>query len=62
MVSYNEAAVDYGLDSSGDEGDVTPAPQAETGEDEIDLVLSHSRDDEHTDDPRDIPQVNLVSH
>lgn len=34
---------------------------AEAGLDEIDLVLSHSRDEDHLHDPQDIPQVNLVS-
>lgn len=29
--------------------------------DEIDLVLSHSRDEEHANDEKDIPQTNLVS-
>lgn len=28
--------------------------------DEIDLVLSHSRDEEHAQDEKDIPQTNLV--
>lgn len=29
--------------------------------DEIDLVLSHSRDEEHAKDEKDVPQTNLVS-
>lgn len=34
---------------------------AENGDaDEIDLVLSHSRDEEHASDPKDNPQTNLV--
>lgn len=63
VVSYNEAAVDYGLDSASEEDDGTPmrAAAAESDQDEIDLVLSHSRDEEHANDPKDIPQVNLVS-
>lgn len=30
--------------------------------DEIDLVLSHSRDEEHKNDEKDDPQTNLVGN
>lgn len=37
------------------------ADVAENGDaDEIDLVLSHTRDEEHASDPKDNPQTNLV--
>lgn len=44
--------------TSGNHADVI----AENGNaDEIDLVLSHSRHEEHSADEKDLPQVNLVS-
>ncbi|KAL1413280.1 ATP-dependent DNA helicase Hrp3 [Vanrija albida] len=66
VVTYNEASVDYGLDSEGDE-DVMyyekEAPLVENGTaDEIDLVLSHSRDEEHASDEKDNPHTNLRFH
>lgn len=58
IVSYDEANVDYGLEESGDE-----APAVEEGEvDEIDLVLSHSRDEDRINDPVDLPHENLRFH
>ena len=59
-VSYNEAAMYDDLSASGSEGEVVTPVNTE-GEDEIDLVLSHARDEEHLQDPKDIPQLNLVS-
>jgi hypothetical protein len=57
IVTYDEAQVDYGLESA-DEG---PMEEEVTSGHEIDLVLSHSRDEDHLADEQDIPQVNLVS-
>ncbi|GMK59395.1 hypothetical protein CspeluHIS016_0800010, partial [Cutaneotrichosporon spelunceum] len=65
VVTYNEANVDYGLDSDGDDDmfDGREAPiENGVAADEIDLVLSHSRDDEHKNDERDDPQTNLRFH
>jgi len=77
VVTYDEAQADYGLESEDDEvyypsGMVTPGEFAHRSElmlaaidgeaDEIDLVLSHSRDEDRLNDPKDIPQENLVSH
>lgn len=78
-MTYNEASVDYGLDSEGDDDvmyynekatplsksqkhyyDLTAADNGAAA-DEIDLVLAHSRDEEHASDPKDSPQTNLVS-
>ena len=59
-MSYNEAAMYDDLSASGSEGEVVTPVNTE-GEDEIDLVLSHARDEEHLQDPKDIPQLNLVS-
>lgn len=76
VVTYNEASVDYGLDSEGDDDVMYYQQEARVGEcpfgqhaltadngnaDEIDLVLSHSRDEEHAKDEKDVPQTNLVS-
>ena len=67
-MSYKEPDLDAGLlmsDESDDDsarGSGTPAVYvAGEGEDEIDLVLSHSRDEDHLQDEKDIPQINLVS-
>ncbi|KAL7419150.1 ATP-dependent DNA helicase Hrp3 [Cryptotrichosporon argae] len=65
IVTYNEASVDYGLDSDDedDEGGyyVTGGEQSENA-DEIDLVISHSRDEDHANVEEDDPQVNLRYH
>ncbi|RSH91369.1 hypothetical protein EHS25_009668 [Saitozyma podzolica] len=57
-VNYDEAQVDYGLES---------ADEAYLGEevedaDEIDQVMSHARHEDHLSDPTDLPQVNLRYH
>lgn len=64
VMSYNEAAVDYGLDSEDDQYEASAAQgggdEAGPQEDEIDMVLGYSRDEDHLNDPKDIPQENLV--
>lgn len=66
VVTYDEAQVDYGLESEGDDEAYAQAeggPAGYGGEvEEIDQVLSHSRDEDRLNDPRDIPQENLVRH
>ncbi|WWD19741.1 hypothetical protein CI109_104205 [Kwoniella shandongensis] len=78
VVTYNEADVDYGLESeeeeaaayyaTGDGGEGEPlvsnggADCSGEAADEIDQVLYHSRDEAHKDDPKDIPQENLRFH
>ncbi|KAK8853315.1 hypothetical protein IAR55_004019 [Kwoniella newhampshirensis] len=61
VVTYNEADVDYGLESEEEEAAAYYA--ADGGEnqtaDEIDQVMSHSRDEAHKDDLVDLPQENL---
>ena len=63
VVTYDEAQADYGLDSDED----VEYNQGEGGEDlqgeieEIDMVLGHTRHEDYMDDPKDIPQENLVS-
>ena len=66
VVTYDEAQVDYGLESDVDD---EAYPQAESGlpgyggeVEEIDQVLSHSRDEDRLNDPTDVPQENLVSY
>jgi chromodomain-helicase-DNA-binding protein 1 len=64
VVTYDEAEVDYGLESAEEEEKLYQAQEiAAFGgvADEIDQVLSHSRDEERLADPEDIPQENLVS-
>jgi chromodomain-helicase-DNA-binding protein 1 len=63
VVTYDEAEVDYGLESAEEEEKLYQAQEiAAFGgvADEIDQVLSHSRDEERLADPEDIPQENLV--
>lgn len=64
VVTYDEAQVDYGLESEEEEDAYYQAQEA-SGlggvADEIDQVLSHSRDEERLADPADNPQENLVS-
>lgn len=57
VVSYDEANVDYGLESA----DEAPAAEDATT-DEIDQVLSHARDEERVNDPKDLPHENLRFH
>lgn len=76
VVTYDEAQADYGLESEDDEiyypsgvvtsgkTDLSSELMSAVGEgeaDEIDLVLSHSRHEDRLNDPKDIPQENLVS-
>jgi chromodomain-helicase-DNA-binding protein 1 len=63
VVTYDEAQVDYGLASEEEEDAYYQAQEAGLGgpADEVDQVLSHSRDEDHLADPVDIPQENLVS-
>jgi chromodomain-helicase-DNA-binding protein 1 len=64
VVTYDEAQVDYGLESAEEEEEYYQAQeQAAFGgvADEIDQVLGHSRDEDHLSDAEDIPQTNLVS-
>lgn len=63
VVTYDEAQVDYGLESAEEEEEYYQAQeQAAFGgpADEIDQVLAHSRDEDRLSDPTDIPQENLV--
>lgn len=64
VVTYDEAQVDYGLESEEDDEayyQVEGGLPGYGGEaDEIDQVLSHSRDEDHSSVPRDVPQENLV--
>jgi chromodomain-helicase-DNA-binding protein 1 len=65
VVTYDEAQVDYGLESAEEEEEYYQAQeQAALGgaADEIDQVLAHSRDEDRLSDPADIPQENLVSY
>jgi len=55
--------VDYGLESAEEEEELYQAQEIAAfggAADEIDQVLSHSRDEDHLADPEDIPQKNLV--
>jgi hypothetical protein len=55
--------VDYGLESAEEEEELYQAQEIAAfggAADEIDQVLSHSRDEERLADPTDIPQENLV--
>jgi len=55
--------VDYGLESAEEEEELYQAQEIAAfggAADEIDQVLSHSRDEDHLTDPEDIPQKNLV--
>ncbi|WVQ77477.1 hypothetical protein IAR50_007163 [Cryptococcus sp. DSM 104548] len=65
IVTYNEADVDYGLESEDEAAaayySAAPELQGDPA-DEIDQVLYHWRDDAHLNDPKDIPQVNLRFH
>lgn len=65
VVTYDEAQVDYGLESEGDDDAYAKAEGGLPGYDgeveEIDQVLSHSRDEDRLQDPTDLPQENLVS-
>jgi chromodomain-helicase-DNA-binding protein 1 len=64
VVTYDEAEVDYGLESAEEEEKLYQAQEIAAfggAADEIDQVLSHSRDEERLADPEDIPQENLVS-
>ncbi|OCF38014.1 chromodomain-helicase-DNA-binding protein 1 [Kwoniella heveanensis BCC8398] len=60
VVTYNEADVDYGLESA-DEEEVYYAEEAGEVE-EIDQVLYHYRDEARKEDPVDKPQENLRFH
>lgn len=61
IVTYDEAQVDYGLESE-DEAELAEQTEADLGNGhEIDLVLTHARDEDHLTDERDIPQTNLAS-
>ncbi|WRT70120.1 uncharacterized protein IL334_007114 [Kwoniella shivajii] len=63
VVTYNEADVDYGLESEDDQGEYYSVPPGEVEEaDEIDQVLYHYRDEARKDDPKDVPQENLRYH
>lgn len=63
VVTYDEAEVDYGLESAEEEEKLFQAQEIAAfggAADEIDQVLSHSRDEDRLSDPADIPQENLV--
>lgn len=65
VVTYDEGQVDYGLASEEEEDAYYQAQEASGlggAADEVDQVLSHSRDEDRLADPADIPQENLVSH
>ncbi|KGB76774.2 chromodomain-helicase-DNA-binding protein 1 [Cryptococcus deuterogattii R265] len=67
VVTYNEADVDYGLESEDEAVDTgyyytAGAPAEAEPADEIDQVMFHWRDENHKDDPKDIPQTNLRFH
>ncbi|WVQ84586.1 hypothetical protein IAT38_006740 [Cryptococcus sp. DSM 104549] len=66
VVTYNEADVDYGLASEDEAAAAYYNAPAEAFEgdssDEIDQVMFHYRDENHKDDPADIPQTNLRFH
>ncbi|ORX35357.1 putative transcription regulator [Kockovaella imperatae] len=61
VVTYDEAKADYGLESEDEEVYYAEA-EGQQEMDEIDLVLGHSRDEDHLDDPADLPQENLRFH
>ena len=63
VVTYDEAEVDYGLESAEEEEKLYQAQEIAAfggAADEIDQVLSHSRDEDRLADQEDIPQENLV--
>ncbi|WVN87533.1 uncharacterized protein L203_102716 [Cryptococcus depauperatus CBS 7841] len=67
VVTYNEANVDYGLESEDERAATdhyyTAAETIGTNQlDEVDQVMYHYRDENHKDDPKDNPQVNLRFH
>ncbi|KAI9634188.1 putative Chromodomain helicase [Dioszegia hungarica] len=59
VVTYDETQGNEDLMESASEHE---APVVEGDTDEIDLVLSHTRHEEHLADPLDLPQVNLRYH
>jgi chromodomain-helicase-DNA-binding protein 1 len=68
-VNYDEAQVDYGLESADEaylgeevEGEHIIIASLIPDADEIDQVMSHARHEDHLSDPTDLPQVNLRYH